>query len=112
MTLSNHKESAKMVDVDKVITEALAPILVRIQALENQVFPKGGSGSGILIRLNEIESRLLALSEDVTDKITKIDQKNDKKINEVIRIVAELKEVVVELSSSQQIRVPLPPMTA
>lgn len=77
----------------------LGPFVERIRLLEEEVFGKhgGGPNGGISARLEDINSRLESLKEGVAENINALDKKHSQKLDEVIEIVAELRDVVARL---------------
>lgn len=69
----------------------LAEIEKRIQALESEVFKGGGpSGTGVSARLKQLGDELAALQVNSSSQIISLNQKIDR----VIQIVAELKQIM------------------
>jgi hypothetical protein len=73
------------------LTKRLVEYDDRLSRLENEIFPDGPGGTPL--RLKRLAEELAALQSTSQHQFTQIHQLDDK-INEVIRIVAELRDIV------------------
>lgn len=79
--------------------EQLQSLEDRIKALEDEVFPPPGTDGSLSVTLSAVEDRLQELDNDITALNHKHNQQ-DQEIKEAIRILASLRDTVVELRGS------------
>ncbi len=84
------------------VARVLEDLGKRVKALEDEVFPRSGGGFGA--ELKQIHDRLQTLEEEIVVRTATIETDLGKKFKELVRIVAELKEMVVKLEASSKPR--------
>lgn len=82
-------------EVQSTISNALAPIADRLDALEGAVFgTRRDPNGGLDQHLKSLEERLTSLQHDLQKRITALDKDLSQRINEVIEITAELRKLI------------------
>lgn len=100
MTKKRDDAPATKRELADAIAAAIRPLEARIERLEEELLPQRGPG-GLGARLDDLATQLAALDADLGTKLVTLDQKYETKITELVRIVAELCDLVARLQASR-----------